>query len=985
VSRSGTTFSITAGTQRGSNLFHSFTEFSVPTNNTATFSGSASVQNIIGRVTGDSASSINGTLRSTIAGANLYLINPHGVSFGASAHLDVSGSVHVSTADYVSLGPSDRFYASTQSGSTFSSASPAAFGFLAAQPAPISVAGSTLNLASGAKLELAAGDITLSNATVNAPAGQVDLTGFGAVSILNSRIMLNGLSGAGGMSVRGDSLSVTNSQIRSPNSSGTAGGSFSADVTGALSIAGSVVQFEAFSSGDAGNVSIRGGRIAITGNSLVSTATVGQGHGGEIAISGTEELTLSGGTRITSGTLGPLSNDSGNISLSAPVITVDAASVTASTSGGGHAGNIDVSGGRIVIANQGIVDSSTKGAGDAGNVHVSASESLDISGIDILHGSRGGLYSTTIGFFATGDAGSITVETPALTMSQAGEILSTSELGGGDAGSISLRVGRLEMTGGARVSTSTFSAGNGGLLDVLATGSIVISGTAASGEQTALRSNANGAGRGGVINVQARDLRLEAGGSITSSTYAGGDAGVVNVQAERIDITSGANIASFTQGAGNAGPVSVQASDMIRISSSGTTGGILSNAVGTIGNGGSVLVSAPIILMSDLGAIQSVTDTAGNGGNVTIRAGQLTLTGGSQIGTTTLAGGNAGSINVFASESVVISGDLSKFASGLLSNSQGAARGDAGNVTIETPLLVVRNGGFITSETEGPGKAGDVTARVGELRLESGGQLLARTYGRGDAGNVTVIASGNVSISGTDAFGEPSALLSRTDARGNAGRVSVTAANMFISGLSGLSSESSGRGNAGEIVVALSGRLEMRDDAQIATASEFTTGGNITIRAKDLVYLKNGVIITRVAHGGGNGGNIVIDPEFVVIDHGFIVANAVDGNGGNITIVANNFLNNGGTIEATSQKGISGNIVIRSPVVDATGALVQLQGGFFDASKLMRESCAARAGRDASRFTTAPRGGLALAPQNEGAPRGAPSTSSYQVRSSCAG
>src|SRR5947208_1718739 len=89
------------GQIRGSNLFHSFEQFNVPTGGRATFSGPAAIKNILGRVTGGQPSSIDGVLQSEIDGANLYLLNPTGVLFGPNARLEVSGSFHVSTADFV--------------------------------------------------------------------------------------------------------------------------------------------------------------------------------------------------------------------------------------------------------------------------------------------------------------------------------------------------------------------------------------------------------------------------------------------------------------------------------------------------------------------------------------------------------------------------------------------------------------------------------------------------------------------------------------------------------------------------------------------------------------------------------------------------------------------------------------------------------------------------------------------------------------------
>src|SRR5689334_17446304 len=70
------------GATRGNNLFHSLSHFNLSAGETVTFTGPANIQNILTRVTGGTPSSINGTIRSEIDGANLFLINPSGVVFG---------------------------------------------------------------------------------------------------------------------------------------------------------------------------------------------------------------------------------------------------------------------------------------------------------------------------------------------------------------------------------------------------------------------------------------------------------------------------------------------------------------------------------------------------------------------------------------------------------------------------------------------------------------------------------------------------------------------------------------------------------------------------------------------------------------------------------------------------------------------------------------------------------------------------------------
>ena len=87
------------GQIRGPNLFHSFGQFNLSKGESATFTGPNTIANILSRVTGGSPSSIDGTIRSQIPGANLFLLNPSGVIFGPNASLDVSGSFHVSTAN----------------------------------------------------------------------------------------------------------------------------------------------------------------------------------------------------------------------------------------------------------------------------------------------------------------------------------------------------------------------------------------------------------------------------------------------------------------------------------------------------------------------------------------------------------------------------------------------------------------------------------------------------------------------------------------------------------------------------------------------------------------------------------------------------------------------------------------------------------------------------------------------------------------------
>src|SRR5262245_49748534 len=150
-------YDITGGTRPGggTNLFHSFGDFNVPTNNIANFlndSGLAT-SNILGRVTGGNISNIFGTIQTTGFGnANLFLMNPAGFLFGPTATVNVGGMMTFTSANYLKLADGARFnaIATASADSLLSTAPVAAFGFLGSNPGAITVQGSQLSVADGA-------------------------------------------------------------------------------------------------------------------------------------------------------------------------------------------------------------------------------------------------------------------------------------------------------------------------------------------------------------------------------------------------------------------------------------------------------------------------------------------------------------------------------------------------------------------------------------------------------------------------------------------------------------------------------------------------------------------------------------------------------------------------------------------------------------------------------------------------------------------
>ncbi|MBT7909075.1 MAG: filamentous hemagglutinin N-terminal domain-containing protein, partial [Verrucomicrobia bacterium] len=175
----------------GENLFHSFAEFSLQSGQSATFTGPDAIQNILGRVTGSKVSEIDGLIKSEIAGANLYLLNPNGFLFGENAKVDVDGAFTVSARESIKLGEEGSFNAVNPNQSVFTSAAPDAFGFLGENP------GGAIKF-SGSKL------------IVENPVGLVG----GDIKLEDSVIYAKSEGKPTGVRIEGNNLGIVDSQIR---------------------------------------------------------------------------------------------------------------------------------------------------------------------------------------------------------------------------------------------------------------------------------------------------------------------------------------------------------------------------------------------------------------------------------------------------------------------------------------------------------------------------------------------------------------------------------------------------------------------------------------------------------------------------------------------------------------------------------------------------------------------------------------------------
>ena len=170
-------FDITDGTQSGTNLFHSFSQFDLNQGQIANFISNPTILNILTRINSNNPSYINGLIQVTNGNSNLFMMNPAGIVFGQGASLNVPGSFTATTATGISLGKdqlgNDLLFNATGSNNYAALVgTPSHLVFATSQPGAIINSG---QLSVGKDLSLVGGTV-VSTGNVQASAGQVNIT-----------------------------------------------------------------------------------------------------------------------------------------------------------------------------------------------------------------------------------------------------------------------------------------------------------------------------------------------------------------------------------------------------------------------------------------------------------------------------------------------------------------------------------------------------------------------------------------------------------------------------------------------------------------------------------------------------------------------------------------------------------------------------------------------------------------------------------------
>jgi len=833
------------GTRTGNNLFHSFQRFSIHSGESGTFSGDAGINNVIGRVTGGEISNIDGVLRSTIPNADIYLINPSGIMVGQNASIDINGSLHISTADYLKLGINGRFDASNPGNTVLSVAAPSAFGFLGA-PAGISFDRSNLRTPNGATLTVVGGDIDMQDATLHSRGGQIHLASVASAG--EAVITPEGLDTSGFATLGNIEIRHTGNYFQRR-----------------------VANLHTSSSDSGGVISIQAGQFTMDNGYIFADNT--NGPGGQV-----------------------------DIQVTGDVIMKNEALATADTFGTGTTGTVEVTAANVILEDGGRFQVDNYGPGDGGTLTVNTSGTVSMAGKSVNElpfqgDTRAGLYA---GSFGAGTGGTITVNADTVDI-------------GAD--------GKIEVNASFRDGTA------------------------------------------GTLNLNADSLQMHDGGLVQTDTFGAGAAGTVNINVATAELTGGSSIAATTRGTGSGGTVNVTATDSVTISGSNDLGpsGIFTNSFNA-GNGGTVQVTTDNLTMTDGSAIQSAVSgvdatAATTAGNIQVDAGNVSISGQSQISTQTGNAGQAGNITVAATDRLDISSPDDAIQSGIFSTTTGT--GNGGTITVVAGALEM-DGGAINASSNSAGNAGTITAQLGSLDLRNGAQLSTSVAGAGDGGNLDVVASDNAGINGQSASDFSSGLYSTAAGSGDGGNINLAANNVNLSSQGLITAESTGSGDAGNITI-IGGDSVNLDNGFIRTRAVTSDGGNITIQTPKLLYLLDSEITTSVESGFGDGGNINIDPEFVVLDSSKIVANAFGGDGGNILIVTNNFIASlDSIVDASSQFGLDGTVIIKSPDSEVVTGITELPEDYLNVAALLREPCSARRSVNQSSFIV--RGRSAIPP-----------------------
>ncbi|MFK5968790.1 MAG: hypothetical protein QM487_01530, partial [Candidatus Marithrix sp.] len=452
---------------------------------------------------------------------------------------------------------------------------------------------------------------------------------------------------------------------------------------------------------NSGSISIEADQLTLIDSASIATITFGAKYGASINIKVHDSLKISG-----------IKFFGKDFSFSSGIMTI---SFTNSpilqsygiTSGGGNSGNIKIEAGQIELEKGGIIDS-TSYIGKAGDISIKVSGLLKIIG----------RYKNDIA-----------------------SAISTNTLGkddnSGNGGNINIQANKITTDKGGSINSATFGSGKAGDIFLEVTDLLKITGQykdgIASSISTSTLSKDNNAGNGGHINIQAKQIILDKGGSIRNVTF----------------------------GPGDAGNTFIKATDSLTISDGYEIPRLINQQIGL-----DELLPSVII---------AISRGSGKAGNIELTAGKVNLINGGQINSDTANTGKGGSIQI-NTDSLVVKGKFSdNFSSSVTSSSTNSltSAGHAGHIIIQAKELKLIEGGIISTSAANAG-GGDVIVTSPESVYLRKGQII--TSVRGGVSN-----GGNIHITNPVHMTLNKGVIKAQADAGHGGNITIIADNVTLS------------------------------------------------------------------------------------------------------------------------------------------------------------------------------------------------------------
>ena len=332
-------------------------------------------------------------------------------------------------------------------------------------------------------------------------------------------------------------------------------------------------------------------------------------------------------------------------------------------------------------------------------------------------------------------------------------------------------------------------------------------------------------------------------------------------------LLSTAHVAAFGFLGSNPGLISVQGSQFTVTEATGISlvGGDISIQAGTLDNGTvqPAKLSAPsgqINLASIASPGEIAVETLTPGSNVDGVApssfGHITLSENAQL---TATGTSRGTIRIRGGELMMDSAFM--FADSTVGTPDPTT---AIAINMEGDAILT-NRSFIQARALGPDGGGDIELAAENISLLDGSAIRTEGRGAGQAGDILVAATGNIVISGVDAFDNPSRIETLTLGSGDSGSINVTASQVALADMGLIQTGTFGQKQAGDIVLSVD-RLDITGGGAVHTSGgDSAPSGSIHIVATDTISL-SGIgqldgLSSRIENENPSGDTGIIDIE----------------------------------------------------------------------------------------------------------------------------